>query len=183
MKTNFVNTALEFIKRRRLVLLAVAGAVLLLISFFGKSADQKASKENITAVDSYADETQEQLKEVISEMLGDRRVRVMITLDSAAETVYADITKINQGHTENTGADQNIRTEQKDSKENEYIIVKDHDGNEKALVVTTVMPQIRGVVVVCPNGNEAVVQAMVKSAVVTALNISEKKVCVVGLPT
>ena len=43
-----------------------------------------------------------------------------------------------------------------------------------------IMPQIRGVLVVCPNGNNTVIKEMVKGAVVTVLDISSKKVCVTG---
>lgn len=171
------------VPKKYLWILAAIGVLLLLISWLIPSDEAKVAERSEDSAESYARSTEEKLTSILSDMLGSKGVRVMVTLDSSGETVYADTTKINTGLSENVGGDQKTRTEQSDSKENDYIILKDSNGNETALVVTKVMPQVRGVVVVCPNGNEEAVQAMVKSAVVTALNISSKKVCVVGSPT
>ena len=41
-----------------------------------------------------------------------------------------------------------------------YITVRDANGSERALAVTEVQPTVKGVVVVCPGGEEPVVQQM-----------------------
>ena len=71
---------------------------------------------------------------------------------------------------------------QKDKQsQNNYILYKDENGNEVPLVVTEIMPSVKGVVVGCENGENEFVCATVKSLVTTALDISDDKVCVVGL--
>ena len=62
-----------------------------------------------------------------------------------------------------------------------YITVRDANGSERALAVTEVQPTVKGVVVVCPGGEEPVVQQRIISAVTTALDISSKRVFVTRL--
>lgn len=179
MKELSLKKMIDFIKKKYLIVLAVVGVVLLIISFFPKKEDKTVIKTGTYTSEEYIKDTEEKLKRIISDIIGSDDVSVMITLNNSVENVYADITKINTDMSENTGAN-DIKTEQSDSKENQYIIISDEKGNEQALIVTQVMPQIRGVVIVCPNGNNAVVRETVKSAVVTVLDINSKKVCVTG---
>ncbi len=169
----------NFIKKKYIYILAVVGMIFLLISFIPKNKEATLPTAGIYTSEEYIYDTEQKLKKIISEMLGSDDVSVMITLNNSVENVYADTTKVNTDKTENMGTD-DTKTEQSDSKENEYIIIKDENGNEQALIVTQVMPQIRGVLIVCPNGNNSVVKESVKSAVVTVLDISSKKVCVIG---
>jgi len=134
----------------------------------------------IYTTEQYIEDTENKLVEVISKIIGNEDIRVMITLDTSVENIYADATKINTNTTENQASGNNTKTERKDSEEKEYIIVKDSDGNEQALIETTVMPQIRGVLVVCPGSNDDAISETVRNAVVTVLNINAKKVCVVS---
>ena len=46
-------------------------------------------------------------------------------------------------------------------------------------MVTEIMPTVKGVVVVCDCKGDSVLAEAVRQAVVTALNISEKRVCVI----
>lgn len=178
MKSLSLNKIIEFVKKRYLYILIAVGTVLLLISFVPHKETNEVTNVVYTS-EQYITDTEKKLKKIISEMLGTGDVSVMITLNNSVENVFADSTKINTDITENLG-DGDSKTEQSDSKENQYIIIKDENGNEQALIVTQIMPQIRGVLVVCPNGNNAVIKEMVKGAVVTVLDISSKKVCVTG---
>ena len=58
--------------------------------------------------------------------------------------------------------------------------MEDSDGSQKALSVTEISPEIRGVVVVCGKGSDAELQQNIINAVTTALQISSTRVCVVG---
>ncbi len=166
-----------------LILIGIAGLLLLLVSTFGSK--EKASETNEkgvvssskTTTDIYVDELESRLEDILSDMLSNSKVSVMITLDSGIEYVYADEQK--------TGVEVkndrlSYKTEQSDSNQNSYVIVKDADGNEKALLVTEIMPKIRGVVIVCESGQTEKVSTAVKTAVKSVLNIDESKICVIG---
>ena len=43
------------------------------------------------------------------------------------------------------------------------------------------MPNIKGVVIGCENGQNEVISSVVKNLVTTALDVNDDKVCVVGL--
>ena len=91
-----------------------------------------------------------------------------------------------------TGVETKYATQEKSSTESSgdktsgtsevsYITVRDANGSERALAVTEVQPTVKGVVVVCPGGEEPVVQQRIISAVTTALDISSKRVFVTRL--
>ena len=61
-----------------------------------------------------------------------------------------------------------------------YITVKTADGGEKALIVTTQMPEIRGVAVVCQGGDDEALREKIKNAVTSALNITSQRVYICG---
>ena len=66
------------------------------------------------------------------------------------------------------------------SKKQSYITVKNADGSEQALVVTEIMPEVRGVAIICKDGNSEVVAEKIKNAVTSALNITSKRVYISG---
>ena len=60
----------------------------------------------------------------------------------------------------------------------EYIYAS--EGNEAPLIVTAVMPSIKGAVVNCEGADNPATKAEVTNIVTTALNIDETRVCVTG---
>ena len=180
MKEINLNKFFELLKGKWHFAFIFLGVIILLFSFFGGGEETTAYiKENVTS-EQYIKETEEKLNEIISEIIGSNNVKVMITLDSSIENIYADSTKTDTQVKENGENSNSNKTEQSNKVEEEYIIVKDSDGNETALTVAQIMPRIRGVLVVCDGGNETVIRDIVKNAVVTVLDINSKKVCVVG---
>ena len=159
---------------------AIIGALLLIMSFFtGGDEGGRAVSETAYTSEEYIKDTEKKLSDIVSRITGSDKVNVMITLETAVENIYADSTKTDTAVAENTGNTGNGKTEQSERKEKEYIIVKDSNGDERALTVTQVMPTIRGVVIVCKSGGDPYIVQSVKDAVVTVLNINAKKVCVV----
>ena len=66
------------------------------------------------------------------------------------------------------------------SKKQSYITVKTADGGEQALIVTEFMPDVRGVAVICSDGNSEATAEKIKNAVTAALNITSKRVYISG---
>ena len=166
------------------IILGIFGLLLILISGFTgkvkKSTD--TSLDNATTVqksrsEEYVESLEDRLEAVLSDMLSGSKVSVMITLESGIEYVYADELK--------TGAEIktdkiSFKEEQNDTNQNNYVIFKDSDGNEQALLVTEIMPKIKGVVVVCDDGHTENVSVAVKTAVCKALAIDYEQICVIG---
>ena len=101
-----------------------------------------------------------------------------MTLETGIEYIYASQVKSDESVKENSDT-KNSETD--GSKDESYVIITDQDGKEQALVVTEIMPKIKGVVVSCSGGDNEYVSTKITSVVTTALNISEDMVCVVGI--
>ncbi len=165
-----------------LVILGIIGLLLLLVSSFtekpkNEQVVQEVLESNVTTTSLYLEELEGRLETILSDMLSNTEVSVMITLNSGIEYIYADELK--------TGAEikndhASYKTEQSDSNQKTYVIVKDSEGNENALLITEKMPTVRGVVVVCDGGQTEKVSYAVKTAVKSVLDIAEEKICVIG---
>lgn len=163
-----------------LAIIGLVGLLLLLVSSFDFDGDgQTDTSQTETASNTvgYAEQTELRLEEIISDMLGNTAVKVMVTLESGSEYIYADEIKTDADVTKDQGQ---MKTQQSDSNQKSYVIVKDSNGNERPLVVTEKMPTVRGVVVVCEGGETPSVSAAVKLAVRSALGIDQEKICVIG---
>lgn len=154
-------------------------AVLLigLSSVFPGRKKEKAETTAPTAA-SYIAEIEQKLEQIAVSIVGGK-AEAMVTLENGVEYIYASETETDtQKNEDKTGADK-TKIQQNDSNAQKYIIVKNANGDEQALVVTEVMPTVKGVVVVCDCGGQPALAEAVRSAVVTALNISENRVCVI----
>ncbi len=165
-----------------LVVIGLIGMVLILISSldFGspeKSENKQSTEVSVKNPQSYTENLEKRLESVISDMLGGSEVSVLITLESGAEYIYADEIKTDADVTKDQSA---LKTQESDSNHKTYVIVKDAHGNEQPLVVTEKMPVIRGVVIVCENGQTSNVATAVRLAVKSALNVDDSKICVIG---
>lgn len=164
----------------------VAGIIgillLFLSSFLGgeKGSAKEIAATSSDATEQYVQNMEKELEDIVYKLLGDKNVSVMITLKSGMQYIYAGETKTDTGLTEDKNGSDSLKKEQSDTNEQSYIIVKDSDGNEQPLLITEVMPQVKGVVVICSGGDDKNVQKAVQDAVVTVLDISENKVCVIG---
>ncbi len=161
--------------------LGIIGLLLIGLSSFFEVDDkpEKTNKSLVNTSTQYILDTEQRLTSLVEDIVHGK-AQVMITLESGVEYIYANEIKTNVGVTEDINGEQNTKTQQNDSNQKNYVTYKDSDGNEQPLIITEVMPSIRGVVVVCSGGDDPYLAAAVKSAVVTALNINEKRVCVLG---
>lgn len=164
-----------------LVIIGLAGILLISVSgFFQGAKNNEETRETTTAVsaEQYKQQLESQIKGAVSHVTGGK-VSVMITLNSDIEYVYASEGK-NSNKEQQNGVGENNRVQKDQGSENNYVIVKDSNGNESPLVVTAVMPKVKGAVVNCDGGDDPATKAAVTEIVTTALNIDEDKVCVLG---
>jgi len=121
----------------------------------------------------YIAQLEERLERMVTSIDGAGQADVMITLENGVEYVYADEHKTNSDRVEQGG-----NVEMRDDSQRTVVTVDAGDG-KTGLLVTEIQPTVRGVVVTCTGARDEAVAAMVTQAVKTALNISDKRVCVI----
>lgn len=171
-------------KSSLLIIVGIIGLLLVLLSTFsqnrGKIDDEQSSSAKTQtnhSDDEYVLNLEKRLENIISDMLGGTSVNVMITLESGTRYVYANEVKTDAGTKDDRSS---LKTEQSDSNQQTYVVMKDSDGNEQALLVTEIMPVVRGVVIVCESGQTDSVSSAVRTAVQSALDIDAEKICIIG---
>ena len=127
----------------------------------------------------YVRELEKSLSGIVGSINGVGRVKIMVTLEHGAETVYATDEKHNTDTVEDADGDR-VKTQERDDSETKLIVVDGQNGKQP-VVRTTVEPVVKGVIVVCDGGDDQVVKQRVTDAVKTALNISLTRVCVTKL--
>lgn len=158
---DFIRIQLMTDTGRRKAAIAFLAFVILLVSIIGKISSFGSQKEVVADTPSYEEKLETRLEEIISSVDGVGKCKVMITLEKDDRKIFA-----------------------KDSynKENEnkyeYVIVKNGDGDNDGLVESTVMPEIRGVAVVCDGGDSAVVRTEVVSLVSSVFSVSSARISV-----
>ena len=160
----------RLISSRKAMTAAAALGILgmLMILFGGGEKKIEETEEDIrsqTGTDwsGYCRETEERLENILSAIDGVGEVRVMVTVSSTEEYIYAEAEKISS-----------------DKAEREIAAVK-ADKGEEALVKKVNVPQITGVVAVCSGGNSDRVREDVYRAVTAALGISSSRVYVAAM--
>ena len=167
---------IEFLKKPKvLVVIGIFGMLVILASsFFDGKAEKIQPTEQYTA-EQYKQDLEQSVGQIVSRITGDRKPTVVITLESGIRYSYADEA---QTDTESSSGTQNA--ESRESKKQSYITVKNSDGGESALLVTEIMPEIRGVAIVCDGVDSEIAIERVKNAVTAALNITSKRVYISG---
>jgi stage III sporulation protein AG len=161
----------ELIKSKNMVkVLFIAGiAGILLIfasSMFSEEKQEKAPIKNSEfSQEEYCHSLEEDIKQIVSGVCGDTASIVTVTLETGIVYEYADETKINSAEDQSKTSSESEKT---------YITVKDSNGGETPLVITSYMPKIRGVSVIC--GADSAQAEEIKSAVCAALDISSRKI-------
>ena len=187
-KTNFkISDITEKIKKilssknqgNIIVTLGLTGLVLIAISGFFKSNPSKEKTLNTSnSISNRQQELKQNLENIISEVEGAGKARVMVTFENSAETVYATEERKNKEACEDKSEGMITRKKESNDCEKKYITIKDSQGTEHALAVTEIEPKVKGVIVICSGGDNPIVKHRITEAVTTALNIPSKRVCI-----
>lgn len=161
-----------------LVVIGVCGILLIFISsLFGSEDKNKKDSTDTTTytVDEYCETLEKSIKNIVTGITGDKKPTVVVTLESGIRYSYASADE-----TDVTSATGSSTDQSSESKKQSYITVKTADGGEQALVVTEIMPEVRGVAIICKGGNNEITAEKIKNAVTAALNITSKRVYISG---
>lgn len=178
----------EYTKNTKFVTVIVAigliGIMLILLSDLvkPKTSEEKQSDTQIkyVSLDEYENRLEQGLAEIISSINGAGKTRVLLTMESTVEQVYATNKNLSQDNS--TNVDNSNSSSDKDIQaETTYITVELSDGTEETVLVKEIQPKVRGVLVVCAGGDDSIVKGKIIDAVTKALDISSSKVSVAGL--
>ena len=158
------------------MVIGIIGIVLIFLSSLGGSGE-KAQKTDTTPIsaEEYREQLEKDIKNIVKGITGSNKVTVVVTLESGIRYKYADIT---EGSSEDKTENDTISTSSE--LKQGYITVKTADGGEQALLVTTQMPEIRGVAIVCLGGDNSTVAEKIENTVTAALNITSQRVHIAG---
>lgn len=162
-----------------LFFVGIAGIALIFMSSLFSGSSKESSTANTSSSD-YADEMEKKITNIVEGITGNSNIRVLVTLESEAEYIYAQEANQTTDTTEDSKSSDEYKTQKKDSTQNQYITIDSADGGESPLVVTQLSPTVKGVVVVAQGVDNNEISERIKEAVTTALDISPKRVCVTG---
>lgn len=164
---------------RWLIGLGLAGMLLIALSSVLPKKEQNKSVQTSATLSSYeyCEWLEEKIARTVNEITGKKGAKVLVTLETGVEYIYATEQKKDNS---NTGQSDGGKFSESGSTAETYITVTDGDGNEEAVVLTELTPKIRGVSVVCSGGQKAEIVNAIVEALSTALNISAEDISVVG---
>ncbi len=161
--SNFFGKIAE--DKKTLLIIAVGLLGIVLIGFSGGAERENSN----SASDNYQQERhiedyEKQLEELLSQVNGAGRVKVMITYESGYETVYAK--------------DTDEQSEDGRTKISSEIIIVDSGSDENGITVKEIYPIVRGVAVVCQGGGNLSVRSEIISIIRSLFNISSNCISV-----
>lgn len=153
---------------RKKLAITVIAFFILIVSLFGRVTSADKSEKDMNSVSetktdtlSYEEALEKRLEEIVSSVDGVGDCKVMITLEKDDRKIFA----------------KDSYSEENENKY-EYVIVRNRNGNDDGLVESTVMPEIRGVAVVCDGGDSAVVRTEVVSLISSVFSVSSARISV-----
>ncbi len=122
-------------------------------------------------IESYVSLCEKKLQNITDGVCGGKS-RVMVTLESSYESVFANNAAIDESGRQ--GGENVINTKK------EIVLRSTAEKGDEPVVVKKIMPKIKGVVIVCDGGNNEVIRRQIKEAAMCAFNITDDKICVTG---
>lgn len=173
-------TKLKGIKHLNIILLILLVVVVLIIWFadFGLNTKEKQTSTSTSTSNTLSDYTtllETKLSKTLSLIEGAGSVDVMITLDGASQLILAYDTESRTNSTDNTTAS-GTSTKSNNTTTNSSPIIITKNGQSEPLVLSEIMPNIKGVVVVCEGANNIRVKLNILQAVQALLGVNSGQI-------
>ena len=161
-----------------LVILGIVLISLILLSeFWPSSKDKSVSK---TEEDTYRAELENELENIISQIEGVGKTKIMITTDGSVKKIYAAEIKEQKDISSDADNDDNNKYSERSSNESKLQVIE-RGGVRDGILLRTEPPAVAGVLVVCKGGDSKIIRDKVIEAVSTALGILSTKIYVTKL--
>ena len=152
---------------RILFIVGIVGILLIFLSsFFSDKKEKTQTPKDAFSETEYLSGLKEDIKTMVTAICGDDGAVVTVTLDTGMVYEYAEEIKKNDRA---DGTNSSRESEQK------YITVEDSAGAEVPLIITSYMPRVRGVSIICNYDSEETADK-IRNAVQAALDITSRKI-------
>lgn len=166
-------------KKITLILCLVTGLSMMLISGFFSSSSKKQNNKDVNFnVSSYENKLEERLLDLVEEIDGVGKAKIMLTLESSIEYIYAQERREKTDKISDFKDKTPLKLQERNDEEKKLMLVDGPSGRRQALIKTEIQPKVKGVVVVCQGGNEPVVNQQITNVLTTVLNIPSSRVFV-----
>jgi stage III sporulation protein AG len=153
---------INLIREYKYVALILAIGILLMLL-----PDKKDTAET-TPIPAAETSLQKQLEEILSQIRGVGRVRVLLTIEAGEQTLY-----IRDEDRSETSENHQTRSE--------AVIITDSDRAQKGLISQVLSPSYLGAVIVCQGGDQPGVKLAVVEAVSDATGLTADKISVLKM--
>ncbi|UFJ42918.1 stage III sporulation protein AG [Brevibacillus humidisoli] len=180
-----------------ILLFCIGAAVMIFTDFLSVEPDQSSTSDLFSAqvpeqepsapasggsvsndeIQEYENMYETQLAEILETVIGVGQVEVMVNLDSTPEVVVEKNRDIRSATTKETDKDKATRN-QTDQTRNEQVVVVQGSKQEHPVVLKTVKPKVRGVLVVAKGAENIQVKAWILEAVQKVLDVPAYKISV-----
>ena len=152
----------EMVKKYRLPgLVLIVGIVLMLLPLNGKKVKEEAVKNESFSLA----ETEEKMAELLGDISGVGRVKVMLTLES--------------GMTLQLAQDKDLSERENEKKADEQVVkINRGSGVQEVVVTHEIYPKYLGAVVVCDGADRAAVRLAVTESIAVLTGLSSEKITV-----
>lgn len=144
-------------------LILVLGLMLMLLP-----EKPKEEPANTTVVTQETDNAEEQLEDILSQIQGVGRVRVLLTVSRGEQVIYVY-------------DEDRSDTAESESERREAVVITDGNREQTGLVSQVVSPTYLGAVVVCQGGDRPDVRLAVVDAVCNATGLTANKISVLKM--
>ncbi len=118
-----------------------------------------------------------QITELLTAMIGVDEVTVKVNLDSTEEIIVEKNKNLNEQITKERDKQGGTR-DITDVKKDEQVVLYRYEDNEQPLIVKTIKPKVRGIVIVAKGAEKIQVKAMIIEAVQRLLDIPPHKIAI-----
>ena len=150
-----IKEIIEKIKSKKGIFLLIIGVIIgFLLIFYDSNSNQtkKTDISNSESIEQYTSVLEEKLEKILNEISGVENTKVMLTLESGSEYIYAsDDTNTNEKHI---------------IVDNELVLVKEY------------LPKIKGVAIICKGGNDPIIKSKITDLACSVLGIYSTRVFV-----
>lgn len=183
------------------ILLGVGAVLMILTDFLATDSDRLPGlsgvqqKENIPAsggenpsvasgtqasndwIKEYENNYETQLAEILQTVIGVGQVQVMVNLDSTPEIVVDKNRDSRTTSTQETDKDRATRNQSEQSTQDQTLVLKDSK-QEQPVVLKTLKPKVRGVLVVAKGAENVQIKAWILEAVQKVLDVPAYKISI-----
>ena len=158
-----------------LIVIVIAGLIVLVIPSSGKEAKAKdvVKEEEVFDLEKF----EEKIEDVLSDGAGVGRVKVVMTIKTGMEHVYAEETKSNTREQQENGeiTDVDMDSDRKPS------ILSKSNGGEEPVIIKKIYPEFLGAVVVCDGADDPKVELYIIDVISSLTGISSDRITVIKM--